>query len=390
MVLHSLRLRSFRAHERTECAFAPKVNLFYGPNGAGKTNILEAIHYVCLSKSFITSTDRYIVRRGDAHVEIEGTFSRAEGRDLRVRLAYVPGQGKQIFVNNAPLERLSEIVGQLPVVVYSPQDHSLTAGGPDERRRFMDNLLSQARPAYLAALLKFRRVMKQRNRLLSRYKDARSAVPATMIEPWNEELVALGSRIISIRSAFTAEFGAFLEQAYHEIEAVAERPTLKYESIARVTGASEEDIAARIRSELDVQAENERRRGVSLVGPHRDELVFRLNGMLVRRYASQGQHRTFGMAMKLAKYFYLQDRTGEAPLLLLDDVFDHLDTPRSAAFLELLQSDRIGQTLITATDRASFAEIVPFEQALNRSCFVVNGTIQEESYAQEKPPVDVE
>lgn len=388
MVLQSLRLRSFRAHEHTDCTFAPKVNLLFGPNGAGKTNVLEAIHYLCLSKGFVTSSDRYIVRKGASHVEIEGVFSRDEGRDLRVRFAYVPGEGKQLFLNTAPLERLSDIVGQLPVVVYSPQDHALTAGGPDERRRFVDNLLSQARPSYLDALLKFRRVLKQRNKLLSRYQEARSRPPAAIIAPWNEELIQLGSRIIAARAEFAAEFTAFLDQAYGEIEAVAERPTLAYDTIGRLSDASEASIAEVYRGRLIEEADNERRRGLSLVGPHRDELVFRLNGMLVRRYASQGQHRTFGMAMKLAKYFYLLDRTGEYPLLLLDDVFDHLDQKRSTAFLDLLQSDRIGQTLITATDRRSFAGAVPFHSKENRSLRVEDATVKEEVITEGRSPVD--
>ncbi len=388
MVINALRLRSFRVHERTDCSFAPKVNLLFGPNGAGKTNILEAVHYACLSKGFVTSSDRYIVRKGAAHVEVEATFSRDEGRDLRVRLVYVPGQGKQLFVNSAPLERLSEIVGQLPVVVYSPQDHVLTAGGPDERRRFVDNILSQARPAYLDTLLKFRRVLKQRNRLLGRYQESRSGPPSAALEPWTEELIQMGSRIVAVRAAFSEEFTTFLDRAYKEIEAVVERPTLQYETVGRVKGASEDEIAGIYREQLEAEADKERRRGLTLVGPHRDELVFRLNGLLVRRYASQGQHRTFGMAMKLAKYFYLHDHTGEYPLLLLDDVFDHLDRKRSNAFLELLQSDRIGQTLITATDRASFAGMVPFDHDRNRSLYVREGTIREESLLTGHTPVD--
>lgn len=388
MILQSLRLRSFRAHEHTECEFAPKVNLLFGPNGAGKTNLLEAVHYLCLSKGFVTSSDRYIVRKGDSYVEIEGAFTRDEGRDLRVRFVYAPGEGKQMFLNTAPLERLSAIVGQLPVVVYSPQDHALTAGGPDERRRFIDNLLSQARPSYLDALLKFRRVLKQRNKLLSRYQDTRSGAPAAVLEPWNEELIQVGSRIIAGRARFASEFTTFLDQAYEEIEAVAERPTLTYETVGRLEQLSEAGVADIYRTRLREESDNERRRGLSLVGPHRDELVFRLNGMLVRRYASQGQHRTFGMAMKLAKYFYLLESTGELPLLLLDDVFDHLDQKRSTAFLDLLQSDRVGQTLITATDRRSFNGVVQFARSENRSLIVVEATIQEEPTTEYRSAVD--
>ena len=160
MYLKSIRLTDFRVHERTECTFAPSVNLLYGPNGAGKTNVLDAIHYACLSKGFVTSGDRYIVRRGAKHTEVEGLFVSDGGRERRVRMAYVPGEGKRMFMNGVAQERMSSMVGQLPVVACAPQDYALTSGGPDNRRRFVDNLLCQATPLYLDALLRFRRVLK--------------------------------------------------------------------------------------------------------------------------------------------------------------------------------------------------------------------------------------
>lgn len=379
MYLRSLRLTSFRAHEHTECAFAPSVNLLYGPNGAGKTNVLEAIHYLCLSKGFVTSSDRYVVRKGAGHTEVEGAISREDRRDVRVRMAYVPGEGKRIFVNGAPLDRISDIVGELPVVVYSPQDQALTAGGPDERRRFMDNLLSQAGPLYLDTLLKFRRVLKQRNRLLTKLKEQRALQGSDVLASWDAELLKLGSRIIATRARFIDEFREYLDRAYEEIEAVAEKPTLEYSTIAPISATDDADAIAEVYQEkLLESAHRERRRELTLIGPHRDEMVFRLDKMLVRRYASQGQHRTFGMAMKLAKYFYLHDRTGRLPLLLLDDVFDHLDERRSHAFLQLVQSDRIGQTLITATDLRPFAKFVPFAIEENRALHVEDGKIAAE------------
>ena len=168
MRLRSLRLLSFRAHDETDVTFAPGVNLIYGPNGSGKTNLLEAIHYLCLSKSFLTSQDPHALRQGCPFFEVEGRFEGEQRPEFTARLVYVPEEGKRIFVNKAPLERLSEVVGMLPVVVFSPADGALTAGGPDERRKFLDNTLSQARPVYLDDLLKYRRALKQRNALLLR------------------------------------------------------------------------------------------------------------------------------------------------------------------------------------------------------------------------------
>jgi DNA replication and repair protein RecF len=367
MVLRSLRLRSFRAHVETEIRFAPKVNLLYGPNGAGKTNVLEAVHYLCLSKSFLAARDRYALRQGSPYFEVEGQFekngeARAPGREREARLVYVPGEGKKMFLGGAPLDRLADVVGRLPVVVFSPGDIALTAEGPKERRKFVNNILSQERPAYLDDLMKYRRARRQRNEVLKKYKKRGQPPPADLITPWTEELVTLGSRIIRRRQQFLRTFAGFLEKAYAHVESATERPTVEYDTIADLDPeASVDDVAAALRGALERTRRDEEKRGRTLVGPQRDELVFRLGELEVRRYGSQGQHRTFGMALKLAQFFYLQDRLEEAPLLLLDDAFGKLDAERTAAFLELLKSGEVGQSLVTATERAPFEPVVPFE-----------------------------
>lgn len=377
MILTDLRLHDFRAHAETSVTFAPKVNLLVGPNGAGKTNVLEAIHYLCLSKSFIASQDAYVLRKGARFFEVEGAFAGEQRHHLRVRLVYVPEEGKRIFVNGAPLERLAQVVGLLPVVVFSPLDQAITAGGPEERRRFLNNVLSQARPVYLDDLLKYRRALKQRNVLLAEYRRRAEEPPAALMDSWDAELVALGSRVIVRRLRFMEAFGGFLEDAYRRIEAVSERPTITYVTLDDLPAdADEEAVAACFRRRMADVARGERRRGRTLVGPHRDELVFRLDDLEVRRYASHGQHRTFGMALKLAQYFYLRDRLDESPLLLLDDVFDNLDEKRAAGFLELLQSDAVGQSIITAPRPDAFAGVVPFEREEHRATLVEAGCVR--------------
>jgi DNA replication and repair protein RecF len=359
MILHTLRLRSFRAHRESEISLAPSINLLHGPNGVGKTNVLEALHYLCLTKSFVASRDRYAVRKGAPYLEIEGTVADVREEPMTVRMAYVPGEGKSIFVNGAELDRLADIVGLLPVVVFSPEDYDLTAGGPDERRRFVNNILSQARPVYMDDLMKYRRARRQRNEVLRSYKKRSAPPPDELLEPWTEELVSLGSRIVHRRRAFLQTFADDLAEAYRRIEAVAERPTIEYDTIADLDpDAGVEAVAAAFRAALARKQEHEYNRGTTLVGPQRDELIFRLDGLEVRRYGSQGQHRTFAMALKLAQYFYLQARSDTEPLLLLDDAFGKLDATRTGVFLDLLRSDAVGQSLLTATGRA------PFEEAL--------------------------
>lgn len=371
MILHTLRLRSFRAHAESEFELAPSINLLYGPNGAGKTNVLEAVHYLCLTKSFTASRDRYAVRKGAPYLEIEGTFEHVRQKPTSVRLAYVPGEGKKMFVNGAELDRLADIVGVLPVVVFSPEDYDLTAGGPSERRRFVNNILSQARPVYMDDLMKYRRARRQRNEVLRSYKKRPDPPPADLLRPWTEELVTLGSRVIHRRQQFLQEFADDLAEAYQRIEAVAERPTIEYDTIANLApDATLEDVADAFRDALDRKDEQERQRGTTLVGPQRDELVFRLDDLEVRRYGSQGQHRTFAMALKLAQYFYLQVRSDTEPLLLLDDAFGKLDSNRTEVFLDLLRSDAVGQSLVTATRRGPFEAMIEADPDAHRALHV--------------------
>ncbi len=371
MTLHTLRLRSFRAHAETEMELAPSVNLLYGPNGAGKTNVLEAVHYLCLTKSFTASRDRYAVRKDAPYFEIEGTVEGVRQTPMEVRLAYVPGEGKSMFVNGAELDRLADIVGVLPVVIFSPEDYDLTAGGPSERRRFVNNILSQARPVYMDDLLKYRRARRQRNEVLRSYKKRPDPPPNELIEPWTEELVTLGSRVIVRRQQFLQDFDEYMTAAYDRIEAVAERPSIEYDTIGDLPpGANGEDVEQTFRDALSEKKHSEQDRGTTLVGPQRDELVFRLDNLEVRRYGSQGQHRTFAMALKLAQYFYLNDRNDTKPLLLLDDAFGKLDARRTEVFLDLLRSDAVGQSLITATNRSPFDAALDFEADAHRALAV--------------------
>ena len=371
MILRTLHLRSFRAHDETELALARSVNLLYGPNGVGKTNVLEAVHYLCLTKSFTASRDRYAVRKDAPYFEVEGTVEGVRQRPMEVRLAYVPGEGKKMFVNGAALDRLADIVGVLPVVIFSPEDYDLTAGGPSERRRFVNNILSQARPVYMDDLMKYRRARRQRNEVLRSYKKRPDPPPDALIAPWTEELVTLGSRVVRRRRQFLHDFDEYLTAAYDRIEAVAERPSIEYDTIADLApDAPVEDVEEAFRAALDRKQGQERDRGTTLVGPQRDELVFRLDDLEVRRYGSQGQHRTFAMALKLAQYFYLDARSDTTPLLLLDDAFGKLDTRRTEVFLELLRSDAVGQSLITATSRAPFDRTLDFGAEAHRALAV--------------------
>ena len=349
MILRSLRLRSVRAHADTTLALTPGINLFYGPNGAGKTNILEAVHYLCLSKSFLTGVDRYVLRRGEKFFEIEGEFTGTLRREVIIRIAFAVREGKRVFVNGAPLERLADIVGLVPVVIFAPYDQSLTLGGPEGRRKFLNNMLSQARPAHLEDLINYRRALRQRNGYLADNRGRQ--IDNGMLAPLNAILARLGGRIVALRAAFLENFGQELTRAWKRLSEAIEEPAIVYQgSIPETSFASPSEAEEALKEALERVTERDREQGRSTVGPHRDELVFKLDGREVRRFASTGQHRSFAIALKLAQYYYLDSRMEEKPLLLLDDVFDSLDPKRTDVILDWLKDDTTGQSLLTAAD----------------------------------------
>jgi DNA replication and repair protein RecF len=375
MQVQTLRLKNFRSHTQGEIHFGSGVNVIYGQNGVGKTNILEALHYVCLTKSFIASKDQYALKMDTDYFEVEGEFKDDREGKLQAKLVFVPNEGKRMFVNRAPLDSLAEIIGRVPLVLFAPNNYSITADGPEERRKFLNNILSQTRPVYLKDLMHYQRVLAQRNALLFSMKRQRAYDQDTLAS-WNQELVRLGSRIIQARLRFLSEFSVFLADAYQRIEDVGEEPLVEYQTIAPVDELGDEEaIMFHFEKQLEKAERQEKDQGRTLVGAQRDELVFRLNQFEVRRYASQGQHRTFGMALQLAKYFYLQDKLDERPLLLLDDIFGDLDSRRTRIFLDLLVSEHIGQSIITAVESESFSEIINFGTEEHRLIHVEKGGI---------------
>ena len=371
MRCHRLQLQGFRAYDAATFHFGPGLNVLHGPNGAGKTNVLEAIHYLALARSFVTAQDAYAVRVGAKRAELRGEFESDRGGALAVRLLLGGDTGKTVTHGGAPLATLSEHVGRIPVVVMAPQDHALTAEGPEERRRFLNNLIGQARPVYLDDLLRYTRALRQRNELLASGRSRRYAVPPDLLASWTEEVARLGARLVHARAAALDRFTAYLDAAYERLGERIERPSLRYAGPVEVAeGADAERVADALRERFATALLKEREAGRTLVGPHRDEVVFRLGSFDVRRYASQGQHRTFGVALRLAQFFYLRDLTGETPLLLLDDLFGNLDPARTALLLAFLQSDEVGQSFVTQPDLAAIAPHIALDGERNRALAV--------------------
>jgi len=325
-----------------------------GRNGQGKTNILEAISCLSLTKSFYAASDITLVRLGQERLCVEGTLTNDAGIEYKVRVAYSRESGEKVFtVNGVRTERFSSVIGMFPLVILSPENNAITFGPPSERRKFIDLLLSQLSRTYFDDLLEYRQTLRQRNRILDEGRQHGHVMQDDMLEPWDQNLAGYGARIAHRRMQFVEEFGNYVARFYSSLVLTNEQPTIRYLSAPKIgLDESVNRITESILIELGKRQPEERRRGLTLVGPHRDDLVFQLNGIELQKYASQGQHKTFLIALKMAEFFYLKEKREEAPILLLDDVLGELDDERSQRLLS--QVAELGQAVITTTNGAQF------------------------------------
>jgi DNA replication and repair protein RecF len=353
MRINRLKLTHFRNHEETEVHFAPHLNLITGPNGAGKTNLIDAIHYLCMSRSFVASSDQYVPHQDHKYFMINGDFEGEIRASFKVSCSYSRGDGKKIFVNDSPLDRLSDLIGMVPVVVLSPEDLKLTGDGPAERRSFLDALISQISPKYLRNLLRYRKIRKQRNKVLQETRGPIDMMES-LLEPWNVQLVESGSAIIVKRAEVLNQFKRYLGLQYRAISGFKLEPSLTYQTILKDV-ESEEQVQREFRQQLADNFEKELEREQTIIGPHRDEIVFYLGDMELRNYGSQGQHRLFSMALKMAQLFYYSDELDDLPIMLLDDVFGNLDQEKTDIITETLNKHK-GQTFITSANERPFSE----------------------------------
>lgn len=373
MLLTSLRLRNFRNHLDSTFDFGIGTNLLLGENGHGKTNVLEAISCLCLSKSFFGAHDSLCLNCDSELFEIDGSFLTDGGSEQAVRVRYVhPEPAKTVTIGGHAVEPFSSIVGQFPVVICSPDRAPITTGGPGERRRFVDFVISQASAVYFQDLLAYRKVLRHRNALLQDRRLSREDSIGAL-QPWNLQLAKIGSRLICRRRDFVREFREFMTAAYCRVAGGNDgAPSLTYRSVIDDVpeSATAGEIEVLLCEQLLQRASDEFRAAATLVGPQRDEFVFRLDELELRKFASQGQHKTFLIALKLGEFFYLKERRGERPILLLDDIFSELDQGRAGRLLEYVGS--LGQTFITSTDPGFFPEMA---SGSDRRFFVRRGSV---------------
>lgn len=342
MWVERLELVDFRSYLRAELDLTPGVSVLVGPNGRGKTNIVEALHRVAIGSSHRIAGDGALVREGAQDAVIRTQLRTDDDGRRTVDVQFGSGRSRA-QVDGQPVRRTAEALGVLRVIAFAPEDMAIVRGDPSDRRRYLDQLLSQRRTRYGAALAEYERVLRQRNALL---KDLRGGGPADALSAWTEQLVAHGAPLVAARLAAVAALREPVMVAHGRLTDSDVPVTLAYRCDAAVDESLDVSaIAVALRAALDEVADEERRRGVTLVGPHRDELVITLAGLAARTTASQGEAWSVALACKVGSAMLLTG-VGDRPVLLLDDVFSELDDIRRARVADLCAE--FDQVIVTA------------------------------------------
>jgi DNA replication and repair protein RecF len=361
MELQRLHLLNFRNHESLTLDFCSGVNGITGPNGAGKTSILDAVHYLANCKSYFNGIDAPLLRHDAAFFTLRGIFLLGDAQEEIV--IHVPTQGKKTIKRNGKTyDRVMDHIGLLQTVMIAPNDVELVWGGSEDRRRFIDLTISQTHRPYLEALVQYKHGLEQRNALLKALKG-KPADPI-LFEAIEHHLVQAGQKIHERRRAFFEEFQPYFQFAYARISGAQELAALQYQSDLEV-----HDLQRLLDANRHKDAILER----TTKGTHRDDVLFTLNGHPLKRYGSQGQVKSFVLALKAAQYQYFLHQKGQRPVLLLDDVYEKIDEDRAQALMDLVSSGDFGQIIISDThaDRVekhlSKTQVETQFYALNRS-----------------------
>lgn len=345
MFVKQLTLQNYRNYDTLSLGSFGAVNLLIGRNAQGKTNLLEALFVMALTKSHRTGKDKELILFGQDHAVVTTEVEKKYGTvHLELRLTT---QGKKAKINGLEQRKLSDFIGAMNVVMFAPEDLEIVKGTPGIRRRFLDMEIGQVQPSYLYHLQQYQKVLLQRNNLL---KQAWNAGPelAAMLDIWNEQLAEHGVKIVKKRKQFIRKLQRWAEHIHEGITGGGE--TLKLSYLPSFGEAGEEDEAVLLEQfmiKLSQMKDQEIRRGMTLSGPHRDDMSFDINGNEAQVYGSQGQQRTTALSLKLAEIELIHEEIGEYPILLLDDVLSELDPYRQTQLIETFQSKV--QTFITAT-----------------------------------------
>ena len=343
MYLKKLVLINFKNIAQAEITLSERLNCFVGDNGAGKTNVLDAVYYLSMSKSALSMTDGQSVRHGEDFFVVEGTYAGDSGLSDTVNCSFLRRSGKVLKLNGKEYDRMADHVGRFPVVMVSPQDSVLITDAAEERRRYLNAFLSQLDRDYLASLMRYNAVLAERNRFLKSSSDEQ------MLQIYDMQLADHAARIYERRRDIIESMRPLVAEFYRQLSGDREQVEIEYRSELASASMGELLLASRERDIVN---------GFTSSGVHRDDMSLRIGGYPLRKYGSQGQQKSFLMSLKLAQYRILTEVCGERPLLLLDDLFDKLDTSRVENLLTLVAGDDFGQIFITDCNRSRLETIL--------------------------------
>jgi len=359
--LKKIVISDFRNISFQELSFSPNINCISGPNGSGKTNLVDAIYYMSMTKSAFGASDRYNFRHGTSEFSMCGSYMMENG--LESKISVKAGSSSKILKrDDKPYGRLSEHIGLIPIVTVSPSDVSLVSEGGEERRRFVNSVLSQMDRSYLSDIQQYERLLSNRNKLL---KESPGLIDGDLMSVIDLKMSCLASPVHKARKSFAERLTPLVAKYYNLLSSDREKVSISYES--DLDRASLEDL-------LRASAEKDTTLGYTSRGIHRDDFIFTMDGYPIRRCGSQGQQKSFLVALKFAQYEIMKESYGFAPILLLDDVFDKLDMSRISNLIEMVASEDFGQIFVTDSSKVRMAGLVD-KFTSDRAYFEADGGI---------------
>lgn len=367
MFIKKVNLKNFRNYKELDIELGEGINIFYGQNAQGKTNIIESIYMASTGKSHRTQKDMELIKWNNEDAKIKIEFQK-ENYEKKVEIYLSKSLKKQIKMNGVRLNKTGELIGNLNTVIFSPDHMKIIKDGPVERRRFMDIILSQVKPGYYYNLVQYLKTLEQRNNLLNEAKRNSSILKT--IDVWNEQLADFGTKIIITRHNFINRMCCMAADNHQRISNRKEKLELKYNSSIEYNNNLEKEIKESFINALKSHIDIDVKRGLTHKGPHRDDILFLINNKEVKTYSSQGQQRTTLLSLKISELKYINDETGEMPILLLDDVFSELDSERQKYLVEFIKNI---QTIITCTNVEHLEKLEIDESSVYK---VIAGTIE--------------
>jgi len=339
MHVEKLSIVNFKNYRQVELELSPEINCFVGSNGAGKTNLLDAVHYLSMCRSYLNPIDSQNILFEEQFFVIQGLWVKEESSD-QIYCGVKKGTKKVFKKNKVQYEKLAEHIGSYPSVMISPYDRNLISEGSELRRKWMDGIIAQFDRDFLNDLVKYGKVLDQRNALLKNMADF-GFFNRESIEVWDEQLVTYGQRIFAARSSFLDEFISVFQKYYDDLSDNKETVGLEYKSHL---------LEGDFHEQLKGAERQDHRKQYTTIGIHKDDLVFTINDYPVKKFGSQGQQKSYLIALKLAQFEWLTKHLKVKPVMLLDDIFDKLDNKRVGRLMELVSDNSFGQVLVTDTD----------------------------------------